>query len=197
VRAAAPNGGMAMRLRVAVVIGAVGAALLLGSPRRAAASSWAEVRAAIQQRFPAVASITTTALAARLADPSGPPPLLLDARTPEEYAVSHLAGARLTPDLAAARAVLAGRPMESEVVVYCVVGYRSAALAAALHEAGYEQVLNLDGSIFQWANEGRPVYCDGGRDGEGDERPVRAVHPYDRRWGLLLHRDLWSWRRPR
>ncbi len=41
---------------------------------------------------------------------------------------------------------------------------------------------NLKGSIFQWANEGRPVV----RDGE----PVREVHPYDAVWGRLLDRDL-------
>ena len=44
--------------------------------------------------------------------------------------------------------------------------------------AGYADVWNLEGSIFQWANGGRPVYRDG--------RPVEAVHPYNTLWGTLL-----------
>ena len=49
---------------------------------------------------------------------------------------------------------------------------------------GFTQVHNLDGSLFQWANEGRPVYRDG--------RVVEEVHPYDDKWGVLLDRQLWA-----
>ena len=62
------------------------------------------------------------------------------------------------------------------------MGYRSARIADRLETAGFRDVRNLTGSIFQWANEGRPVV----RDGE----PVREVHPYDAVWGRLLDRDL-------
>lgn len=154
-------------------------------------ASWEAMKEKIRHRFPAVKSITTEALAAWLADPSRPSPLLLDARAPAEYGVSHLRGARLAPDLAAAKGALVGSPMARPVVVYCSVGYRSAALAVGLQEGGFTGVRNLEGSIFQWANEGRPVY----REGGGEARPVRAVHPYNRRWGRYLHRDLWSWGR--
>ena len=50
--------------------------------------------------------------------------------------------------------------------------------AARLREAGFAHVENLRGSIFEWANEGRPVVRDG--------REVEAVHPYDAVWGRLL-----------
>jgi 3-mercaptopyruvate sulfurtransferase SseA len=63
-------------------------------------------------------------------------------------------------------------------VVYCSVGYRSARVAHWLGGQGYTNVRNLTGSIFQWANEGRPVFR--------DDRPTNEVHPYDQRWGLLL-----------
>jgi len=178
-----------MRLTVALIVVAVVAAVLLFTPRRAAAISWESVKTRIHHRFPTVTSLTTEQLAARLADGARPPPLLLDARAPEEYAVSHLRGAVLAPTPEAAAAALAGRPKGTEVVVYCSVGYRSAQVAEALRKAGYKEVRNLEGSIFQWANEGREVYR-----GDGcDELPVHGVHPYDRRWGKLLHRDLWSW----
>ena len=47
---------------------------------------------------------------------------------------------------------------------------------------GYTEVYNLEGSIFAWANEGRPVY-------RGKER-VQVVHPYDKIWGRLLKKSL-------
>jgi len=43
-------------------------------------------------------------------------------------------------------------------------------------------VFNLQGSIFQWANEGRPLMANG--------RVVHVVHPYSERWGVLLNPQL-------
>ena len=63
-------------------------------------------------------------------------------------------------------------------MTYCSVGYRSGAFAQTLQEAGYSRVENLEGSIFKWANEGRPVFQDG--------RRVEKVHPYNDAWGKLL-----------
>ena len=54
----------------------------------------------------------------------------------------------------------------------------AAELARRLDELGYKQVRNLEGSLFEWANEGRPLYS-------GDRR-VQKVHPYDSDWGPLL-----------
>ena len=146
--------------------------------------SWQAVGALIERDYPAVTSVSTDTLAAWLADSSRVSPLLLDAREPEEYAVSHLPGAlRVDPD-ASPDALADTLPDEHDrpVVVYCSVGYRSARIADRLETAGFRDVRNLTGSIFQWANEGRPVV----RDGE----PVREVHPYDAVWGRLLDRDL-------
>ena len=50
--------------------------------------------------------------------------------------------------------------------------------AAGDEAAGFEHVYNLEGGIFQWANEGRALY----RAGE----PAEKVHPYNRTWGRLL-----------
>jgi hypothetical protein len=47
-----------------------------------------------------------------------------------------------------------------------------------LKRAGYTHVLNMEGSIFKSANEGRQVYRDG--------RPVEKVHPCNETWGRLL-----------
>jgi len=140
--------------------------------------TWQAVDHMIASNYPDVPTITTDSLAERLEDDTAPSPLLLDARSPEEYAVSHLRGARRVdpnsdryPDL---DTLAADRP----IVVYCSVGYRSAGVAQTLREQDFTSVANLTGSIFRWANEGRPVYRDG--------QQVAAVHPYDASWGTLL-----------
>ena len=150
--------------------------------------SWRAVGALIERDFPAVEAVTTDGLAAWLADSSRVPPLLLDVREAEEYAVSHLPGAlRVDPD-ASTDALAAALPADFDgsrpVVVYCSVGYRSARMAERLQSAGVADVRNLEGSIFRWANEGRPVVRDG--------TPVRAVHPFDATWGRLLDPNLRS-----
>ncbi len=139
--------------------------------------SWRLVEAQIRSQFPGVPQLSADSLAAMLA--RGEKVVLLDARTEEEFAVSHLPGARrIEPSATTFDEVPAG----ATLVVYCSVGYRSSALAERLMEAG-GRVYNLDGSIFRWANEGRPLVRDGGV-------PARTVHPYNRVWGLLLKRAL-------
>lgn len=137
--------------------------------------AWRWVKATIHKRFSAVQAVSTDALAAWLAQE--PPPLLLDVRQPEEFAVSHLPGALLAPDLATALAQI-DPETKRPIVVYCSVGYRSARLADQLQAAHPAPVYNLEGSIFQWFNEGRPVV-------QG-QRVADRVHPYSRVWGLLL-----------
>lgn len=143
--------------------------------------SWKAVDRLIQSQFPQVEQISTDTLARWMSAPDIQP-ILLDVRTAQEYAVSHLPGAiRIdpdAPDLGLVDSLDASRP----IVTYCSVGYRSSALAAKLAENGHTEIYNLKGSIFRWANEGRRVVRDGA--------PVRAVHPYDALWGKLLDTDL-------
>lgn len=142
---------------------------------------WQLVERDVRTQYPDVPTITTDRLGDWLADDSRPAPILLDAREPEEYAVSHLPGAiQVDPD-AGADALIAtvlgpfsGRP----VVVYCSVGVRSGGVAQRLTEAGAGEIYNLEGSIFRWANEGRPLVR--------GETTTRRVHPYNAVWGKLL-----------
>ncbi len=144
---------------------------------------WPTTKQLVRDAFPSVKQLTTQELADWLAS-DRPPPILLDARADDEFAVSRLPRAVSAPDVDAADAVIQELGPSRPVVVYCSVGYRSSALAKALQERGYEGVTNLEGSIFEWANAGRPVV----RNGE----PVEAVHPYDEDWGQLLDRRLWA-----
>ena len=146
--------------------------------------AWSGVQRAIEAQYPDVRHVTSDSLAAWLKVDSLAPPLLLDARSPEEYAVSHLKGAvRFDPD-AADTATLDSLDRDRPIVAYCSVGYRSSEVAEKLQDAGFTNVMNLEGSIFRWANEGRPVY----RGGE----PVSEVHPYNEAWGRLLQESLHS-----
>ncbi|MCS4136203.1 rhodanese-like domain-containing protein [Salinibacter ruber] len=142
------------------------------------ALTWRAVNHMIAADYPDVTALTTDSLAAQLADSTSPTPVLLDARSPDEYAVSHLRGARRVSPSADAYPALDTLASDAPIVVYCSVGYRSAGVVQALQTQGFSRVYNLKGSIFRWANEGRPVY----RNGE----PVSAVHPYDVSWGQLL-----------
>lgn len=137
----------------------------------------------VRARFPEVTQLSTTNLARMIQPGTNPPIVLLDVRSPREYAVSHLPGARrVDPDARPAEVdrVLAGHA--GQVVVYCSVGWRSSALAQRLRKAGRTNVANLEGSIFAWANEDRPLEADG--------KPTRKVHPYNKTFGRLLLPEL-------
>lgn len=142
------------------------------------AIGWALVNAKIRADFPDLSRISTVELAEWLADESRPAPLLLDVRTRPEYDVSHLAGARHV--LPGADVASVQETRSRPVVTYCSVGYRSGAFAAKLQKAGWLKVCNLEGSIFRWANEGRPL-------AQGAQK-AEHVHPYNRTWGLLLRK---------
>lgn len=143
--------------------------------------SWTVIETSIARRFPAVAHIDTRELAAWRADPTRPQPLVIDVRSREEFDVSHLPGAIHAEKVEDILPLLGGAAEERPLVVYCSVGWRSAVVAEALRQSGRTNVHNLKGSIFQWANEDRPLECDG--------QPVRVVHPFDHKWGVLLARE--------
>lgn len=146
---------------------------VLFKPFRALA--WNFVKGVVSHKFPNVQSISTEKLAAWLTSEL-PPPVLIDARKAEEYAVSHLPGARHLQTVEAVQG--SDIAPDAALVVYCSVGYRSARLAQKLQAAGYDHVMNLEGSIFEWHNRGHPIVSEG--------KPVRHVHPYNRTWRLLL-----------
>ncbi|MBI5772842.1 MAG: rhodanese-like domain-containing protein [Verrucomicrobia bacterium] len=121
--------------------------------------------------FPEVPRTTPSELAAWLADASRPAPVLLDVRSPEEFAVSHLPGAVRCDCGAGAEAVLAALPKDRPVVVYCAAGYRSTKMARRLAQAGVKEIYDLEGGIFAWAKASGPL--------ERDGQPVTAVHPFN------------------
>lgn len=160
-------------------------ALLAGCHK--ASSSEAQLETMIHEvssEFSDVPQISTSDLAAWLADPARVQPQLLDVREPEEFAVSHLPGAiRISPDATSDQ--LTGKvDFSKPIVLYCSVGYRSSVLARRLISAGAKQAMNLEGSIFKWANEGRAIVR--------DKAPADKVHPYNRKFSRMLRVPLRS-----
>jgi rhodanese-related sulfurtransferase len=130
-------------------------------------------------RFPNVKWISTEELARWQSDTGQPRPVLLDARTAPEFAISHLEHAVPIDPYRPSLRSLGKTPKTEAIVVYSSAGYRGARVADFLGRAGYTSAVNLSGGLFKWANEGRPVF-------RAEGRPAVLVHPYDRRWGMLL-----------
>ena len=136
----------------------------------------------IKWKFPRVRSISTDKLCQWLDANSTSPPLLFDARSEAEYAVSHLQSAMRVEPYAPDLISISQYSKDTQIVVYCSVGYRSALVTQELQQAGYTNVFNLSGGIFQWANEKRPLFK--------DSQPTNIVHPYNARWGKLLKKGM-------
>jgi rhodanese-related sulfurtransferase len=89
--------------------------------------------------------------------------LLLDVREIEEWTEGHAPSAVLIP-----MSELGGRvgelPTDRAIVAVCRSGARSAAVTAALHDAGFD-VVNLEGGMRAWAAADFPVVDDQGREG--------------------------------
>jgi len=106
--------------------------------------------------------------------------IILDAREPGEFAVSHIEGAINCGYDRFDLSLFDGLDKTRPVVVYCSIGYRSEKIALKLKKAGFTQVFNLYGSIFEWVNRGLPVV-----DGSGETTP--RIHTYNRSWGRWVN----------
>jgi rhodanese-related sulfurtransferase len=105
--------------------------------------------------------------------------VLLDSREKKEYEVSHIPGAIWVgyDDFNLDR--IKAFDQNTQFVVYCSVGYRSERVSEKIQNAGYRNVLNLKGSIFQWINEGHPV-----EDSNGNE--TMKIHGYNKKWSKWI-----------
>ena len=103
------------------------------------------------------ATIAPRALAERLAW-SDRSLVVLDVRTPEEFAAGHVAGARNIPhtQIAEQLAKLADA-RDRDLVVYCRSGTRAAIALEKLREAGFTRLFHLEGDWQRWSTEKLPA----------------------------------------
>lgn len=108
-----------------------------------------------------------------------PNSLLLDTRAKPEFDVSHLQNARWVGYDEFDLYVVDSLEKNTPIVVYCSVGYRSEKIAEKLVNAGFTDVQNLYGGIFEWVNNGYPIV-----DQQG--MPTQKIHAYSKSWGVWL-----------
>jgi len=107
--------------------------------------------------------------------------LLLDARKKKEFEVSHLKNSVWVGfDEFDINKVLQQFPKKDKpIVVYCSIGVRSEDIGEQLKNAGYTNVKNLYGGIFEWKNKGYPVY-------DENQQETEKVHAFSKYWGRFL-----------
>lgn len=93
--------------------------------------------------------------------------VLLDVRSPEEFATNHIEGAvNINVNSGHFDEKIQALEKEKDVLVYCKSGGRSAKAAKKLTDLGYT-VYDLEGGILNWQSEGMPIVADAKKSNSG------------------------------
>lgn len=83
---------------------------------------------------------------------------VIDVREEQEYQAGHIPGAEWLGKGIIERDIERRIPDEqTELILYCGGGYRSALAADNLQKMGYENVISMDGGMGGWKEAGHPV----------------------------------------
>ncbi len=107
--------------------------------------------------------------------------IFLDTRTREEYAVSHIQGAQYVGYKDFDLSKMQGIDKEQKIIAYCSIGKRSDAISERLIRAGFRNVKNLYGGIFECMNR-RNIVVD------NQNKPTDRIHAYNYFFGQWLNR---------
>jgi len=87
-----------------------------------------------------------------------PDVVVLDVRTPAEFAAGHVPGARnISHDQLPSRLAELAPLRDKQVVLYCRSGRRTLLAAEVLHSAGLRRLAHLEGDYLAWEAEKRPI----------------------------------------
>ena len=86
---------------------------------------------------------------------AGDPPIIIDVREPREFQICRIPGSVLIP-LAELPARISELDPQSEVVLHCRSGGRSAQAAAFLKQRGFAHTRNLKGGVLAWIDQVDP-----------------------------------------
>ncbi|WP_396603061.1 rhodanese-like domain-containing protein [Algibacter sp. R77976] len=107
--------------------------------------------------------------------------ILLDSRETKEFKTSHLENAICVGydsfNLESIKPKLLNK--DSKIVVYCSLGIRSEDVAEKLKKAGYTNVYNLYGGIFEWKNNDLEVL-------NSQEKATDSIHTFSKAWSKWL-----------
>lgn len=111
--------------------------------------------------------------------------VILDSRELKEYKTSHLKNAiHVGYDHFKIENVQKKIPNKNtKIVVYCSVGIRSESIGDSLKKAGYKNVQNLYGGIFEWKSNNLPVY-------NANEIETDSIHTYNKTWSKWLNKGI-------
>lgn len=85
-------------------------------------------------------------------------PILVDVRTPGEYAQGHLANAVLIDIYSDDFKSRVGKLDKSKpVFVYCKAGSRSSSAVGVFTEMGFKEIYDLSGGITAWQKASKPI----------------------------------------
>jgi len=101
---------------------------------------------------------------------------IIDTREQAEFETSHIPNAHFGGYKNFDISNYKHLPRDTTLVLYCSVGYRSEKIAEKFQQAGFTDVQNLYGSIFEWVNASYPVV-------NGNRETVDTVHTYNKKWG--------------
>jgi phage shock protein E len=88
--------------------------------------------------------------------------LMLDVRTPQEFAAGHIPGAVNVPHTTLSKRLEALQSyQDKEVVVYCEAGVRSKKAETILRQAGFAKVRHLEGDMAAWRRSSLPLGTQG------------------------------------
>lgn len=141
--------------------------------------SWAQNneknQAALEKKINGLLDFSVNTIATEELDKYKDDFIILDSREREEFETSHILNARFIGYDNFDISSLEGIDKEARIVVYCSIGYRSEKIGKKLKKSGFKNVYNLYGSIFKWANEGRPIVNNSG------EKTMK-IHTYNKKW---------------
>ena len=84
--------------------------------------------------------------------------VILDVRTPEEFAAGHLPGAiNINVEASDFDTKVAGLDESAETLVYCQTGNRSGVATDKMADLGFTDVSDLQGGIEAWAAAGEVI----------------------------------------
>ena len=86
-----------------------------------------------------------------------PGQIVLDVRSPAEYADGHVPGAINVPMGKTFEQAIASYDKSKPYLVYCHSGKRSFLATKRMSELGFTQLLNFRGGIAAWEDAGRPM----------------------------------------
>ncbi|MEX6626911.1 rhodanese-like domain-containing protein [Tenacibaculum salmonis] len=106
--------------------------------------------------------------------------VLLDAREPKEFKVSHLKNAicvgynNFNIDK-----INIPSDKKTKIIVYCSLGIRSEYIAEKLKKEGYTNIYNLYGGIFEWKNKQNLIV-------NSKNNQTNKVHTFNKAWSKWL-----------